>query len=41
MAYMAIAIGISAAIAVGLAALLCFLTKDIDEDDFFTTDDNA
>lgn len=41
MAYIAIAIGTSAALAVGLAFLLCYLTKDLDEDDFFTTDDNA
>lgn len=41
MAYMAIAIGISTALAVGLAFLLCYLTKDLDSDDFFTTNDNA
>ena len=38
---MAIAIGISTALAVGLAFLLCYLTKDLDSDDFFTTNDNA
>ena len=40
MAYIAIAIGTSAALAVGLAFLLCYLTKDLDEDDFFPTDES-
>ena len=39
--YFILAIGISAVLAVGLAFLLCYLTKDLDSDDFFTTDDNA
>lgn len=39
--YFILAIGISAALAVGLAFLLCFLTKDLDSDDFFTINDNA
>ena len=36
MAYIAIAIGTSTALALGLAVLLCYLTRNLDSDDFFT-----
>ena len=38
--YILLSIGISTALAIGLAFLLCFLTKDLDSDDFFTIDES-